>query len=97
MRCQARETDDNSLGVKGVLKGKNSYTKVVAFSDVYTNPQMSITARWCFFSPGALSSWVVEMIRGAGTPTAQPLVQPPTAINNQGWDLMSFLHALSDN
>jgi len=53
-------------------------------------PQQGSAFLRCF------SLWVAEMFRGAGAPMLQLLVQPQRAINNQGWDRMSFLHLYSD-
>lgn len=80
---------------RGFLKEREqSNAKVHVFSKVYTN-KINICDINLFSD--ALSLWVAEICRGAGTFLLQSLFQPQRAINNQGWDLMSFLHVYRES
>ena len=96
MKCQPCKTDDKTLGRKGVLKGKRTeLCKGGWFLQSLHKPTDEYHSKAVLFSD-TLSLWVAEVFRGAGTPMLQLLVQPQTAIDNEGWDLMSFLHVYSD-
>ena len=96
MQCQPCKTDDKTLGRKGVLKGKRTeLCKGGCFLQSLHKTTDDYHSKAVLFSD-ALSFWVAEMFRGAGTSTLQLLIQPQTAVNNQGWDFTSFLHVYTN-